>query len=156
MRNFILKLLKAVDKSEYEKIQRQFESTEEMCRRLAEDNKNLAGEVESCQLQIAKLNTEIKNLEEILKKTDNEKIKTLEAQVEELESIASDVVYIFFKLNDGDTVKVNNKIFNGTKKPCIKDDDYTVAIYDKDGNLYPKLIIDDMVEYQNFKGEKLP
>lgn len=156
MRNFILKLLKAVDKSEYEKIQRQFESTEEMCRRLAEDNKSLAGEVESCQLQIAKLNTEIKNLEEILKKTDNEKIKALEAQVEELESIASDVVYIFFKLNDGDTVKVNDKIFNGTKKPCIKDDDYTVAIYDKDGNLYPKLIIDDMVEYQNFKGEKLP
>lgn len=156
MRNFILKLLKAVDKSEYEKVLKQLESSKEICQEISSNNTALSKELESSKAKIDELNKEIANLKETLNKTDNEKIKALQAQVEELESIASNVVYIFFKLNDGDTVKINGKVFNGTKKPCIKDDDYTVAIYDKDGNLYPKLIIDDMVEHQNFKGEKLP
>lgn len=154
MRNFILKLLKAVDKSEYEKILKQLESSKEICQELSSNNTAISKELESSKAKIDELNKEIANLKETLNKTDNEKIKALQAQVEELESIAANVVYIFFKLNDGDTVKINGVDFNGVKKPCIKGDEYTVAIYDKDGNLYPKLIIDSMTEIQDFKGDK--
>ena len=154
MRNFILKLLKAVDKSEYEKILKQLDSSKEICQQLSSNKTALSKELESSKAKIDELNKEIVNLKETLNKTDNEKIKALQAQVEELESIAANIVYIFFKLNDGDTVKINGVDFNGTKKPCIKGDEYTVAIYDKDGNLYPKLIIDSMTEIQDFKGDK--
>lgn len=154
MRNFILKLLKAVDKSEYEKVLKQLESSKEICQEISINNTILSKELVSSKAKINELNKEIDNLKETLNKTDNEKIKALQAQVEELESIAANVVYIFFKLNDGDVVKINGKVFNGTKKPCIKDDEYTVAIYDKDGNLYPKLIIDSMTEIRDFKGDK--
>ena len=154
MRNFILKLLKVVDKSEYEKVLKQLESSKEICQELSSNNTALSKELESSNAKIDELNKEIANLKETLNKTDNEKIKALQAQVEELKCVAANVVYIFFKLNDGDVVKINGKVFNGTKKPCIKDDEYTVAIYDKDGNLYPKLIIDSMTEIQDFKGDK--
>ena len=146
MRKFILKLLKAVDKSEYEKILKQLESSKEICQELSINNTILSKELMSSKAKINELNKEIDNLKETLNKTNNEKIKALQAQIEELESIASNVVYIFFK--------INGKVFNGTKKPCIKDDEYTVAIYDKDGNLYPKLIIDSMTETRDFKGDK--
>ena len=96
MRNFILKLLKAIDKSEYEKVLKQLKSTKEICQELSINNTLLSKELGSSKAKINELNKEIDNLKETLNKTDNEKIKALQAQVEELESIAANVVYIFF------------------------------------------------------------
>lgn len=80
MRNFILKLLKAVDKSEYEKVLKQLESSKEICQEISINNTILSKELGSSKAKINELNKEINNLKETLNKTDNEKIKALQAQ----------------------------------------------------------------------------